>query len=129
MSGTRGSYVPSDPMAAYGWHVWDARGDNDINVQDVWPDYTGRGVKVGVYDNGVQATHPDLNDNYDASLDFGTPGESFHGTAVAGIIAAEANDEGTVGVAYDATVSSVAATRPRAFQYFYDMMAWAKNSR
>jgi Ca2+-binding RTX toxin-like protein/subtilisin-like proprotein convertase family protein len=126
-----GNYVPSDPLAAHGWHVWDARLDNDINLQDVWPDYTGRGVKVGVYDTGVQSTHPDLNDNYDSSLDFGTPPQGApHGTAVAGIIAAEANNEGTVGVAYDAHVSSVAAVRlptNPTNQYRYDMMAWAKN--
>src|SRR5262245_8197115 len=37
------SYIPSDPLASSSWQI------NDIRVQEVWPTYTGRGIKVGVY--------------------------------------------------------------------------------
>ena len=35
------------------------------NVLDVWKmGYTGRGVVVGVVDDGLQKDHPELEDNY-----------------------------------------------------------------
>ncbi len=89
----------------------------DLNVLDVWKDYTGAGVTVGVYDDGVQYDHPDLDGNYDTSLHIVIDGQvhdpypegpqSVHGTPVAGIIAAERNGKGTVGVAYGAKIAGV----------------------
>ena len=32
----------------------------DINVLPVWPFYTGKGIKVGVIDDGLDLTHKDL---------------------------------------------------------------------
>ncbi len=88
----------------------------DLNVIPLWPDYTGRGVKVGVIDSGVDADHEDLARNYDRRIDqpdnIGTGplpqpvGDVHHGTSVAGIIAAQRNGIGTVGVAYEATIAS-----------------------
>lgn len=90
----------------------------DLNVLPVWKDYSGAGVRVAVIDDGVDYLHQDLNDNYDAGADIDTfrrvnDGQPIyvsdnHGTAVAGIIAAEAgNNKGSVGIAYDATFSSI----------------------
>jgi subtilisin family serine protease len=68
-------------------------------------------VTVGVIDTGVDATHPDLDGNVDLSRSVscasGAPNgdpaawndDSGHGTNVAGIIAAEANGQGIVGIA------------------------------
>jgi len=70
-------------------------------------------VQVGILDSGIDATHTDLSANVDCSLgrDFvpvgpsplsiGTPcnDNQFHGTHVAGIVAAKANGTGVVGVA------------------------------
>jgi subtilisin-like proprotein convertase family protein len=78
-------------------------------------------VHVGVYDDGVQYTHPDLSDNYDPSrhvsydgdVQDGGPsaiGPAGHGTAVAGLIAAEANGKGGVGVAWGAELTGVNVT-------------------
>ena len=92
------------------WYLDNTAGGLDLNVADVWLDYTGQGVTVAVYDNGVQATHPDLDDNYGTNLpgNDGAPEDrDNHGTAVAGIIAAENNFVGTVGVAFDATIVGV----------------------
>ncbi|WP_067923660.1 S8 family peptidase [Alicyclobacillus shizuokensis] len=75
-----------------------------IMAPEVWNKSIGQGVKVGILDTGVDFTHPDLRDNIAAYMDFtGSPAGprdvEGHGTHVAGIIAAESNNVGLVGVA------------------------------
>ncbi len=74
----------------------------------------GTGVKVAVIDTGIDYTHEDLNDNYKGGYDFvfndSDPfDDSYdsHGTHVAGIIAAERNGIGVVGVAPNASLYAV----------------------
>jgi Ca2+-binding RTX toxin-like protein len=106
---------PSDPIFAQQWH-FDWLGD----IQKIWDEYTGTGVHVGVYDDGVQSDHPDLAVNYDAALEVYVRGERLdanapiaggyggeHGTAVAGLIAAARNGVDVVGVAYGSSVTGV----------------------
>jgi len=118
----------NDILYKYQWHlennggndytVWDAMAGNDINVKDVWNDYTGKGVTVAVIDQGVEINHPDLVENIDIRQSWNyltqshdtTPSnpENAHGTAVAGIIAASAkNGIGGWGVAPDASLVSI----------------------
>jgi lantibiotic leader peptide-processing serine protease len=77
---------------------------------------TGAGVRVAVLDGGIYNAHPDLDANVDTacstSFVTGQPynndtGTFWHGTHVAGIIAAEDNAEGVVGVAPNATILGV----------------------
>lgn len=86
----------------------------DINVFPVWEDYRGSGVTVGIIDDGVEHTHADLAANYNTAIDFDSrggdsdalaEGSDAHGTAVAGIIAADDNGFGSVGVAHDAEIA------------------------
>lgn len=86
--------------------------------------YTGRGVRVAVIDGGIFGTHPDLAANVDtaAARSF-VPGpegscaaawncdtgNTWHGTHVAGIVAAPNNGLGVVGIAPDATIVPVKA--------------------
>ncbi len=110
---TASTSLPTDPLFTQQWHL----GDKGLNVTPVWADYTGRGVRVGVLDQGIDRTHPDLDDNQRIDLsinaDTGLPGgvpvraQDNHGTAVAGIIAAERNDIGGIGVAYNADLVSI----------------------
>lgn len=65
---------------------------------------TGAGIRVGVVDSGIDATHPDLAARLVESRDFvgraGTGAAEAHGTAIAGVIGADAdNATGMVGVA------------------------------
>ncbi|HQR72766.1 MAG TPA: S8 family serine peptidase [Burkholderiaceae bacterium] len=84
--------------------------------------YTGKGVRVAVIDGGNFNTHPDLAANVDSaagrSFVEGAPGSCevqfncdtgtfWHGTHVAGIIAALDNTIGVVGIAPDATIVPV----------------------
>jgi subtilisin family serine protease len=76
---------------------------------------TGQGVRVAVVDSKVQLDHPDLAGQVSQSADFigdrADPAES-HGTAVAGIVAARAdNHVGIVGVAPGARVLALRACR------------------
>ena len=105
----------TDPDAAAQWHLT-RLGD----IEAVWQDYTGKGVSVAVYDSGIQYAHWDLNDNYDASKHIVVDGVTYdgdyrpaaasagpHGTSVAGLIAAERNGQGGVGVAYGSSLTGV----------------------
>ncbi|MDO9524361.1 MAG: S8 family serine peptidase [Gemmobacter sp.] len=110
------AYTPTDPGVVNQFYI-DATGvgELDLNVTEVWPEFTGAGVRVAVLDDGVDNVHEDLaaNYNYGGEWDFRdddwsaqhvNPDEA-HGTAVAGIIAMADNDVGGVGVAYGSTVA------------------------
>jgi subtilisin family serine protease len=74
---------------------------------------TGKGVKVAQIDTGVDWLHPDLAGRVAVRRNFVDDSPyrvEIHGTAVAGIIAARANDGvGMVGVAPDATLFALRA--------------------
>ena len=106
--------LPQDPSVTYEWYLYPLTG---INVFPVWSEYTGKGVRVAVFDQGIDPTHPDLDGNLLISLGRnasnlsagGAPVLSTdnHGTMVAGTIAAELNGQGIVGVAYGANLVSI----------------------
>ena len=114
--------LPDDPLFSQQWHLHNTRGGYDLNLLSVWEDYSGYGVKVVVLDDGVQSKHSDLAANYETDLSYnfarqlfsGNPigFDSNHGTAVAGIIAAEWNDQVVIGIAYNASLGSVIADFP-----------------
>lgn len=77
---------------------------------------TGAGARVAVLDGGIYAAHPDLDANIDVacsrSFVAGQPfnndtGAFWHGTHVAGIVAAEDNNTGVIGIAPQATILGV----------------------
>lgn len=85
------------------------RGVDELGVLAVHSELTGAGVEVAVVDTAVDLQHPDLQRTVRLTQDFmGAPpaavGES-HGTAIAGVIAAEGNNGiGVVGIAPGASL-------------------------
>jgi len=83
---------------------------------------TGKGVKVAVVDTGVETNHPDLRGRIVATANFVDGGEQTfaqdsHGTAVAGVIAARAdNGVGIFGIAPEAEIIALKACWQRTTQ-------------
>jgi kexin len=103
----------SDPLYADQWHLKNtgqAGGTpgEDINVEPVWANYKGDGLRIAVVDDGLEIAHEDLADNvvdgcsYDYIDRDANPdsGDYSHGTSVAGLAAArDLNDLGVRGAA------------------------------
>ncbi|UTL93819.1 S8 family serine peptidase [Pseudomonas fluorescens] len=103
---------PVDPLAARQWYL------NEIDVQPVWRDFSGKGVRIGQFEPGGEFAvapeifdirHPDLQANIDpiwlqTQRSNGTlPAlASNHATQVAGVMVGARNDQGGIGIAYDA---------------------------
>jgi subtilisin family serine protease len=77
---------------------------------------SGRGVDIAVIDTGIDVHHPELAGRIAMSEDFVDPpakGGEQHGTAVAGVIAADAgNGIGIIGVAPDVKLLALRACWP-----------------
>jgi len=122
-------FLPDDPLFADEWHIR-GRGQNgakkasDARITPVWEQRStggslirGEGIRIGITDDGIEMTHPDLVSSLDAALsyDWGTGGtggdpvytDDNHGTAVAGVAAATGyNGIGVSGAAPAATLVS-----------------------
>jgi subtilisin-like proprotein convertase family protein len=144
--------LPNDPLFRLQWYIYNTgQGgrtpgidlnliDEDANNFDIWDEYSGSGIRVGIVDDGVPADHPDLRDNVNTlvpqvpSYNYDANGKPLtvnddHGTSVAGIVAAARNTIGTIGVAYNAKITSfnyispVSSLRPETLRHqaFFDV--------
>jgi hypothetical protein len=78
---------------------------------------TGKGVKIGVVDSGINPSLPEFQGKIDpGSGDVyrtrGVSDEGGHGTAVSAVAAAARNGSDTMGVAFDSTIVSMRADSP-----------------
>ena len=133
--------TPDDPLFRYQWFLENTgqRGGaigSDIDVLPVWADYTGKGVRVAIVDDGVQLLHPDLVANMDLAESWDTvtntqgggpgPGQN-HGTAVAGLVGEVANNGiGGSGVAPDATLISYRMAFGAGFTFGQPVLAFTR---
>jgi subtilisin-like proprotein convertase family protein len=104
----------TEPGAAAQWHLNNTGQTGgtpgiDLNIVRAWPDYTGRLVKIGIVDDGFDLAHPDLAANFRCGFDLAgndpnpsAEGSDRHGTTTAGVIGADDNGAGLLGVAHDA---------------------------
>ncbi len=107
---------PNDPLFPRQWHLENrdtntgARLGFDLNLRPAWAVSRGAGVVVAQGDDGMEVDHPDLAASaagaphfnfFNDTADGRHPGSiAGHGTAVAGLIAASANNgQGVSGVA------------------------------
>ncbi len=115
----------TDPLYNKAWHLKNKiyKRNADINVESAWKYSKGEGVIVAVYDEGIDINHEDLRGNIigfnnfnDQTTTFPLPSpyasnksihNNWHGTACAGLIAAEENRKGSVGVAPKAKILAV----------------------
>lgn len=107
-----------DPMITEQWGLYNSNYSGiDISICGAWAYATGRGIKIGILDCGVDISHTDLANNiYSLSFDTesGTsPAKLYadHGTHCAGIAAAVRNNGIQIaGVAPDAKIVSISNT-------------------
>ena len=127
--------MPNDPLVQKQWHLkfqnqFGAVSGTDVNVESVWkyPSTTkfnssnatsgyirGNGVTIGIVDDGMEWSHPDLQPNVLRNLQKDWNGkdndpkpyfsDDNHGTACAGVAAARGNNRiGVSGVAPEANL-------------------------
>jgi len=86
-----------------------------LEIEDAHRIATGKGVTVAVIDSSVDDRHPDFRRRVSANRDLvadeaRAPHGEVHGTAIAGIIVSEVNNqEGIVGIAPDASLVALRA--------------------
>ena len=86
-------------------NLWHLNGNvtPSMNITEAWDiGYSGRGIKIAIVDDGLQTNHTDLDSNVDITLSHDYNDEdndptptygNSHGTKVAGLIAAEKDNE------------------------------------
>jgi subtilisin family serine protease len=100
-------FLPNDTFFAYQWHLRNTGQHGgvtgiDLHVTNVWNNYRGAGIVIGIVDDGLQTSHLDLSPNYNAALSYDfddndanpnrTLPDGGHGTACAGIVAARGDN-------------------------------------
>ncbi|MEO7318254.1 MAG: hypothetical protein ABIZ56_04630, partial [Chthoniobacteraceae bacterium] len=61
-------FTPNDPLFSTQWHLRDTNAGSGIfglDVKSVWDTWKGTGIRIGIVDDGLQTTHPDLAPNVD----------------------------------------------------------------
>jgi subtilisin family serine protease len=86
------SFSPNDPFFSQQYNL------SRIRARGAWEYSRGEGVSIGFVDTGYYATHPDLDAKVRGEYDFVEDDSvaqdfGYHGTAVAGVAAAETNNE------------------------------------
>lgn len=109
-----------------------------VGAPKVW-DYgnTGQGIKVTIIDSGIDYNHPDLAANFAGGIDLGDGDNDpmdggYHGTLVAGVIAASYNGFGIAGVAPGAKIYAVKILNKQGDMYLSDVIdgiRWAIDNK
>ncbi|MFE0516116.1 S8 family serine peptidase [Streptomyces sp. NPDC058964] len=126
---SRNAVSGEEPLEA---DQWDLRAIGADKAATINPG--SRNVTVGIIDTGVDDTHPDIAPNFSAAQSancvsgkadttYGAwrpvDADHYHGTHVAGEIAAARNGIGVAGVAPGVKVASITVAQPDSTQLFY----------
>ena len=111
--------------------------DADVDAPEAWSITTGSPeVKIAILDSGIDQDHPDLMDKVEVDVEF-TDSETSndlygHGTHVAGIAAANTNNEmGVAGVGYESSLMNVKVlgdTGYGAYSWIAEGIIWAADN-
>ncbi len=116
--------LPNDPLISSQWHLKSSGSASpgiDVNVESVWnfpgTGTRGSGICIGIVDDGLQQTHPDLAANVITGYGWDWNGNDHdpspgpgdrHGTPCAGLAAARGNNSlGVSGAAPEATLAGM----------------------
>ena len=123
LAGPAQSLTPTDPQAGHPTYA-------ALNLPAAWDVTTGSpDVVVAVVDSGIDPSHPDLQGAVEAGHDFVADDADTldllgHGTAVAGVVAARANNGlGGVGVCFECDVMPLRVIRSDGFALNTDTAA------
>ena len=107
------AFTPTDPLAPKQWYL------TDDHAFDAWPDAPPTNlqpVKVAIVDSGIDSTLPDFTGRILDARSFvgGSPyvDTEGHGTFVAGIVAANLDTTGIVGMAYTSQLLIAKVVKP-----------------
>lgn len=87
----------------------------NINGDSIYQNFTGKGIKVAVIDDGFDVNHPEIKNKIIATVSVLSDGtvisdvshdtaQGYHGTSTTGIIAASDDGNGTKGIAPDVSL-------------------------
>ncbi|TAG09518.1 MAG: hypothetical protein EAZ42_06650 [Verrucomicrobia bacterium] len=146
--------MPNDPLVNSQWHLKktaSSQAGTDVNIENAWKygeaaGVLGTGIRIGIVDDGMETTHPDLSSNADTTNDKDWNGNDSnpspevgddHGTACAGNAAARGNNNiGVAGSAPQATLvgmrliagAATDAQEAQAMAYLPDLIQIKSNS-
>ena len=106
------AFAPADPLASKQWYL------SDDHAFDAWPTPPPNldPVKVAIVDSGIDGTLPDFAGRIADAKSFvrSSPyvDTEGHGTFVAGVIAANLDDRGIVGIAYSSQLLIAKVVKP-----------------
>jgi subtilisin family serine protease len=112
LAGTAAAFTPTDPLASKQWYL-----QND-HAFDAWPEPPSAlaPVKVAIVDSGIDNTLSDFTGRIADARSFvgGSPYVDTvgHGTFVAGVVAANLDGQGAVGLAYFSQLLIAKVTKP-----------------
>ena len=115
--------TPDDPKYSSQWHL------SKIQAPAAWEASAGEGITVAILDTGVEGSHPDLVGNLVpgwnvVSNNSDTSPVMYHGTSVAGTVAATANNAtGVASVAWNARIMPIRITNESNGVASYSAMA------
>ncbi len=136
LSASRSLASGKEPLESLQWDLPAIKADQAAKVNG-----GSRKVTVGVIDTGVDDTHPDLAPNFSRSQSASCvsgkadtsagawrpfdPAKDYHGTHVAGTIAAARNGIGVAGVAPGVKVSAIKVSQPKTSSFYAESVVCA----